>query len=112
MSGARTVIEGFHRTDENGCSVSYGRGITDPEALDKYLRTEQNVYGGYEARPVVIQLNDDGHIHGNCRGSVNLMGDDEHALLTVERAIAALEAVRDGLRETGHHDWEGPGDTA
>lgn len=106
MSGVRTVVEGFHRTDAEGDSVSFGADIRDPEALEKYLRSEQGVYGQYGADQLVILMDPDGDLPGTCAATVALVNDNDHYLRTIERGIRYLEAVRDGLRETGHHDWE------
>ena len=108
---SRIVVEGFHRTDDDGRSVTYTGRMTDPESLERELR-EQGVYGpmgSQVASPsfVVAWLNEPSqHTPGNNLGTVAVGSDDGMDLATVERAIRMLESVRDGLRETGHHDWE------
>jgi hypothetical protein len=101
-------IEGFHRTGDDNRSVSFVAAIRDPAALEKYLRYEEGICGAYDADQVVLLLDRDGHMPGNCMGTVALICDDDHPLLTVERAIHALQSVRDGLREAGHADWDRP----
>jgi len=53
---------------------------------------------------MIVMTEPEGDTAGNYMGTVVVATDDEHRLKTTERAIRCLEAVREALGETGHHD--------
>jgi hypothetical protein len=105
---ARMDVRAFHRTMDDGVSVSYSADMDDLDGLKVELR-EHGAYGQPDGEVVVVWLDTDPR-PGNCIGTVSLTSDCEQLLATVEQAIKALEGVRDGLREAGHRDWMRPSD--
>ena len=98
------VIEGMHVTDGAGRSVSF-QSLNSPGTLEKQLREDHQVYSSREALPVIVMTEPEGDTAGNYyMGTVVVATDDEHRLKTIECAIRCLEAVREALGETGHHD--------
>ena len=97
------VIEGMHVTDGAGRSVSF-QSLNSLGTLEKQLREDHQVYSSREALPVIVMTEPEGDTAGNYMGTVVVATDDEHRLKTIERAIRCLEAVREALGETGHHD--------
>ncbi|WP_344231486.1 hypothetical protein [Kribbella hippodromi] len=86
------------------------------ESPDEWLR-DHGVYSMLDAEPVVIMLDVSASrfTHNEYNDSVALHGDNDHPLLTIERAIAALEMAHAALVAAGTDDFvrvEAPGITS
>jgi len=99
----RVMISTLYADHPNGGAVSLDRLSDSP---DEWLRDHQ-VYSLHGAEPVVIMVDtsESRLTHGEYCDTVALHGDNDRPLLSIERAIAALEMAHAALVAAGSDDF-------
>ncbi|MDX3006757.1 hypothetical protein PWY87_34135 [Kribbella solani] len=102
-SDLRVVVNSLYADHPSGPSVMFDRMSDTP---DPWLR-DHGVYSQPDAEPVVVMLDvsSSRFTHNEYGDTVALHSDNDHPLLTIERAIAALELAHAALVAAGTADF-------
>lgn len=99
----RVMVSTLYADREDGASVSVDRMNDSP---DEWLR-DHDVHPQFDAEPVVVMVDTSKSrlTHGEYCDTVAMHGDNDHPIITIDRAIAALQMARAALTAAGQADF-------